>query len=309
MRKFILKIVIFFLPIIFLAASLEFSLRLIPNEYLYKKKYLDANSNEINTLILGASGSYFGINPIYFVNNTFNASHISQSPDLDFKILKKYENKLKCLKTIVLQVSYITFYFNLAKSIESWRAKNYVLYYQINATQSYRKYSELLSNKININFRKIYSYYIKRDTSLPCSKLGWGTGYISENTNDLIETGKTAALRHTVNINTDKYMSIFRENYSVLDSIIEWSGKKNIRVILITFPAFETYRQNLNSDQLWATIKAANELDNKYDNCSYFNLLNDTTFVAKDFHDADHLSEIGAKKLSIKINDLIVNAK
>jgi hypothetical protein len=33
-------------------------------------------------------------------------------------------------------------------------------------------------------------------------------------------------------------------------------------------------------------------------------MINDSTFIAKDFFDADHLSEIGAKKLSIKLDRL-----
>lgn len=41
-----------------------------------------------------------------------------------------------------------------------------------------------------------------------------------------------------------------------------------------------------------------------YENCTYVNMINDSTFIAKDFFDADHLSEIGAKKLSIKLDRL-----
>jgi hypothetical protein len=40
----------------------------------------------------------------------------------------------------------------------------------------------------------------------------------------------------------------------------------------------------------------------------YLNLLTDKAFDEKDFYDADHLNEIGAKKFTLKIDSLI-NAK
>jgi hypothetical protein len=42
-----------------------------------------------------------------------------------------------------------------------------------------------------------------------------------------------------------------------------------------------------------------------HDNCYYVNLFEDTTFLASDFYDADHLNELGAKKLSLLLNKKI----
>jgi len=89
MSKFIIRTLLFSLPVLALFIVMEILLRQIPNDYLLKKKYLDNHSKEIETLILGSSHSFYGINPLYFSNNTFNASHISQSLDYDFAILKK----------------------------------------------------------------------------------------------------------------------------------------------------------------------------------------------------------------------------
>jgi hypothetical protein len=35
-------------------------------------------------------------------------------------------------------------------------------------------------------------------------------------------------------------------------------------------------------------------------------MMNDTSFIAGDYFDGDHLSEIGAKKLSMKIDEIVV---
>jgi hypothetical protein len=306
MKQFLTKFIIISLPILFGAILMEILLRNTPNDYLFKKQYLDKNSSEIETLILGSSHSFYGFNPEYFRSNTFNASHISQSLNYDFEILNKYQDKFKNLKTIVLPISYFTLYGKLEAGSESWRVKNYIIYYGLSSSKSLVDYSEVLSNRININIKRIASNYILGNSTISCTDLGWGTSYKSKNARDLTETGKTAASRHTrEDINSDKYQDIFNDNILILESIIQWSKDNDVKVLLLTPPAFETYRQNLNQEQLKITVNTASDICSKYENCKYYNLLTDTNFVAIDFFDADHLSEIGAKKLSVLINGKI----
>lgn len=306
MKQFLTKVISISLPILFGAILLELLLRNIPNDYLFKKQYLDINSSEIETLILGSSHSFYGFNPEYFNSNTFNAGHISQSLNYDYEILKKYQDQFKNLKTIVLPISYFTLFGKLEADSESWRVKNYIIYYGLNSSKSLEDYSEVLSNPINVNIKRIKAYYLLGNSTISCTDLGWGMSYNSKDARDLAETGKTAAKRHTRDdINSDKYQEIFNDNILILKSIIQWSKANDVKVLLLTLPAFETYRKNLNIEQLNTTIKTAGEICLKYDNCIYENLLCDTNFVSVDFYDADHLSEIGAKKLSELINEKI----
>lgn len=306
MKRFVIKTIYISLPILGVAILMEILLRNTPNDYLFKKQYLDKHSSEIETLILGSSHSFYGFNPEYFSSNTFNASHISQSLNYDFEILKKYQDQFKNLKTIILPISYFTLFGKLEAGSESWRVKNYIIYYDLNSSKSLIDYSEVLSNRINVNIKRIASYYLLGNSTISCSDLGWGTSYNSKNARDLAETGKTAAKRHTRDdINSDKYQEIFNDNILILNSIIQWCKKNNVSVLLLTPPAFETYRQNLNKEQLKIAINTTSDICSKYENCIYENLLNDTNFVAVDFFDADHLSEIGAKKLSELINEKI----
>ena len=77
------------LPILVVAILMEILLRNMPNDYLFKKKYLDEHSSEIQTLILGSSHSFYGIDPAYFNSKTFNASHVSQTLNYDLEIFQK----------------------------------------------------------------------------------------------------------------------------------------------------------------------------------------------------------------------------
>lgn len=305
MKKFTTKIFLLSIPILLFFSGIESALRYIPNDYKYKKEYLDDNSNDIETLILGNSHAYFGISPVYFTNNTFNAGYVSQSLDYDFEILSKYHNDLKSLKTVVLTISYPTLYTSLRLGSESWRVKNYVIYYELDVSNKIADFSELLSLKLRDNFYNLVEYYIKQKTPIYCDEFGWGTTYNSKDALPLTETGKPAAMRQSVDISQKKVMEEFKNNIAILNSIIEFCNDKKLRLILITLPAFKTYRENLNSEQLNTTIRTVSELASNYNNCDYYNLIGDSNFIEKDFYDADHLSEIGAKKISKFISSKI----
>jgi hypothetical protein len=281
---------------------MEFLLRQIPNDYKYKKKYLDKNSDKIEILFLGNSHSFFGINPIYCTQNCFNASYITQSLDLDLEILKKYEQNWSKLRIVVLPISYFSLCESLETSSESWRIKNYIIYYRISTSKAFKDHTEVLSNNLSVNLRRITSYYIKGKSAISCSALGWGVTYNSKNAKDLVETGKEAAKRHTI-----KDFKYFNENVSTLKSIIEFGQRYNIKIVLFTPPAYETYVANLNKEQLKKTIQTAENMSNQFDNCFYFNFLENKSFSELDFYDADHLNEIGAEKLTLLIDKLIID--
>ncbi|MDR0603732.1 MAG: hypothetical protein LBG80_05435 [Bacteroidales bacterium] len=310
MKKFILHTFLYLLPVLVFFILFEILLRHIPNDYSYKKNYLDANADKIETLILGNSHTYYGIDPVYFsTNDVFNASHVSQSLDYDCEILKRYEAKLNNLKTVVIPVSYFTLWGRLSAGKESWRVKNYVIYYKISTNNDKLKYHlEVLSNKFTTNIRSLKSWL--QGNNITCSKQGWGISYNSKNAHDLEETGKTAATRHTRNnIHSLQTTRIFNDNISILDSIINLCIVHNANVLLVTPPAYKTYCQHLNSEQLTVTIETANKIADKYQNCTYLNLMTDSSFVSTDYYDADHLSEIGAKKLSVLIDTYIKNSR
>lgn len=296
MRKFIKQLLWFFLPFFLFLVGMEVALRNISNDYKYKKEYLDQHSEEIQTLILGSSHAFYGLNPAYFPDSTFNASHVSQSLDYDKAILEKYP--FENLKTIILPISYFTFFECLSDAIDSWREKNYMLYYDIDISDRFANHFEMLSNDLFVNLKRLYLFYIKKDKNITVDPLGWGTIYHSNNQQDLVKTGKVNAFLNTKNLSSPSIQKIYEENQLILRTLIEQARKLNIRVIIFTPPAYETYRENLNEKQIKETIHTAEKIANEYPNCIYLNFLNDNRFYKNDFYDADHLNEIGAEKLS-----------
>tara|TARA_B110000503_G_C7141898_1_gene411207 strand:- start:241 stop:1149 length:909 start_codon:yes stop_codon:yes gene_type:complete len=298
MKRFFIKTILFLLPLVIIIITMETLLRSIPNDYNFKNNFLLNNSNNVTKLFLGSSHTYYGINPDFISGNSFNASHISQTINLDYEIIKKYDNNWNELKYIIIPIDYFTLFSRLSNGIEYWRIKNYNLYYDMNLSNSFSDNSELLSVSLKSNLRRIISFYFLNKTSITCSKLGFGNNY--KKSNDLIKTGKTAALRHT-----KKDLSKLSESLKILKEIIDFASRNNIEIIFYTSPAFNTYVSNLDKNQLNLTINTITELAKNNNNCNYFNLLEDSNFHSSDFRDADHLNPEGAKKLSLRIDELI----
>ena len=162
--------------------------------------------------------------------------------------------------------------------------------------------SEVLSINLGDNLSRIYSYYLASDFILDCSETGWGNSFTAEKSLDLNITGIISSKRHTID-----NLSLLKENHATLKKIIELCKRRNINVLLFTPPAYKSYRENLNQNQLERTKKNAVEVADSFENCYYFNFIENSGFTENDFYDADHLNNLGAEKLSKKLNNIITN--
>lgn len=292
MKKFWLHILKIILAIFIFFLVLEIAIRKIPNDYQQKKSYLDKNASKINTLILGSSHSFYGINPKYFSKNTFNAAYVSQTLDLDNELLQIYKEKLTNLKTVIIPISYASLFESLETDVEKWRLKNYILYYGFENKYHFTDNFETLNHDILLNIKKVINHYVLNKSFITSSNLGWGTNFSSKDHQKF--DGNFTAKKHTVN-----NFRLFEANLKSLHKIIELCQKKKVKILFITTPTDVSYYKNVNQIQLLKTTNTINELVKKNPNCEYINLLDSEKFLATDFHDADHLNEIGAKKLSL----------
>lgn len=306
MKRFLSQIGLFSSPIIALAIVLEILLRGIPNDYRLKRAYLDANASAIETLILGSSHSFYGLDPAYFSSNTFNASHISQSLSYDYAILNRYKDELVNLKTLVIPISYFTLFETLESSSEAWRNKNYAIYYDISLVPSAWEHSEVLRNRLDVSIERLNKYYIEKQPSLTATNLGWGMNYDSNSEIDLEISGRNTAKKHTVVLDDEEVLKIIQQNKKTLEAIQAWCVAQDITLLLFTPPAHPSYTKNLSPEQLHISTKYLEAICNESSNCQYKPLLDSEVFITEDFYDPDHLSHSGAKKLSRLINESLV---
>ncbi len=320
MKKFLKKLIYFTVPYIVIAIIIELSLRSMPNIYKYKNQYLDENSNRIEKLFLGTSHVYSGINPEFINGNAFNAALTLQTIDIDYEIIKKYKNNWNNLKYIIIPIDYFTLFADMSDFGGRERIKNYNIYYHMHLTDRLSDYSEFLNTDLKKSIKRIFNYYIINKLSICFFKLGFindvenhkqyqslynrgrllGFGACTIESHDLVRSGKVKALIHTF-----KDLSKLGKNISIIQKIISFAKRRNIKVIFYTSPAYKTYVSNLDKKQLDITINTITKIVKEKDNCYYFNLLEDTIFHVDDFADSDHLNPKGAKKLSLKIDSLI----
>lgn len=276
---------------------MELLLRNIPNRFQLQNEYILESGSEIETLIIGSSHTEFGINPEYLESAAFNLSNVSQTVDVDFKLLKHYQKFLPNLKTVIIRLSYATLYERLNDSKEAWRMKDYTIYQHLDS-EGIAFNSEILSVSLSLNINRIYDYYILKLDEVKSNSLGWGTEAVSSKSKNLDTTGEIVVKKHTI-----ENLEYFEANQDSFNAIVDFAKENSIEIIVITLPAYESYFKNMEENQIENTIHFGKNLAKTYPNVRYLNFLEDKRFNKSDFYDADHLNEIGARKFSLIIND------
>ena len=203
MKKFLINITLFLLPVVIFLTTVEFLLRKIPNDYSYKYNYLLKKASAIEVLALGSSHSFYGINPLYFNKISYNAAYVSQDLKYDYCIFNLFSKNFKNLKTLVINISYSSLVTTLETSDEDWRIINYKKYNcDLPNKLKYRLFilnfrSDLILKKITLYLN---SYFNKKSLNITSSELGFGTSFSNVEQMDLNATGEVSAQRHTKNL-------------------------------------------------------------------------------------------------------------
>jgi len=301
MKGFIIRTLIFLVPVLAASILIEALLRHMPNDYRNKSQALKHGEN-IEVLCLGSSHALYSVNPAYLEFKAYNAAFVAQSVDIDLKLLQHHLQDLPNLKVLMLPVTYITLAMKLEDGPEVWRMKNYNLYHDhIFPSYAIDRNSELLGAPFHAIYYRLKDYYIFGRSPLTCTSLGFGTNYKYEDRKDLASTGKLTAERHTVKDKKD-----YRENEASVESIIALCKARNVKVVLFTTPANRAYRDYLDRGQLNAALGFAQNLEKQNPGeVYYFNLFEDPDFVDGDYYDGDHLNDRGAAKFSRKLNSFL----
>ena len=105
MKKFLRNIALYALPVLIVAVVMEIVAEAIPNSYTYKRDYIEQNGAEIQTLILGSSNAYDGLNPSV-LPYAFNLANSSQTLEDDYRLLTRYIDSMDSLQTVIVGLGY-----------------------------------------------------------------------------------------------------------------------------------------------------------------------------------------------------------
>ncbi|GLB47933.1 hypothetical protein [Neptunitalea lumnitzerae] len=312
-NKFVKKILIFLVPIAVSLLLVEYFVRDIPNDYILKREYLDKNATDVETIILGSSHTYVSLNPELFSSKTFNAAKELQDIQYDHEIFNKYKEEFKNnLKTIIIPISYPSLWSNLSEQKSSefdLKNNSYRMFYGFKKnTFSLYDYSYILSFDCRELSSELFSYYILGSTNMVhCNTLGWKKRPKTElDTNYLKNTALKQNKFHTVkDLNDEAAKRNFEQNNKCLQHIIKWGKNNNVNIVLLTTPKYKFYRALANKEQYKIMHNTIDNFAKQNTNCYYLNLAASEDFEDGDFADSGHLNELGAIKLSNKVNDFI----
>ncbi len=284
MRSFVFKILIVAIPCLAFLGWIEWKLRSIPNDYTYKKEYLDTRSNEIEHLILGSSLSWRGIDPEFVGPNTYNASFSGQSLKYDAYLLSLYQDKLTSLKDVVITIYYPTFEFErneLLGNIDKFYSVYFdygpptVLFNLYNGTQ--------ITNQLR-RYGEDPRAFIKSDS------MGF-RGEVAPLVGTIEENAKKMAYFHTAD-----FPDVRKVNLEHLNKIISICKKSDANLYLVIHPANDYYRNGLDDLQTKRMRDICSSVEDE--NVHVLDLFESSEFSVEDFFDGIHLNENGAKKLS-----------
>lgn len=301
-KKFFIRVMVYLAPVLLLMLGMEILQRELPNDYTYKKQQLESQLGEIETLILGTSHTYMGINPSLFEAPAFNLAATAQTLYFDRFLFEKYHREMPQLKRLILPVSYSSLgsesYLNPGDFNKSY---HYSFFYGSDAfikKLAPRRFSIVSLFTVKRSVDRSMAYFLEEDDLVECDQKGWYAG--DEQPKPLQKNGETTGQLHDVYYSED----LVSVNTDHVKAILEACKEANIEVYLVSMPMYKSYMETVKPERYEAMLKTIEELQDLYP-ISYFNHTYDKDFGEQDFFDSNHLNEQGAELFTKKLTKAI----
>lgn len=301
MRRFIKYSILFIGILVSILAIAEAVVRHYPNSYKYKHEWMTSNSMRVKTLILGGSHTYYGIEPSILGDSTFNLANVSQHPEYDYRLLKKYGDRCKNLKNLILVVDAVNVFDPPIEQLEGDRERctYYRIYMGCDKHSLLSRYGlELLNiGTFKRKFTPALKYLITGRYTPDCNTLGRYDKDDGIDAGNNLENLKAASLKAVERHRCNDWSQV-EYNRSWLDSLCCYCQNRDIQIILVTPPTWKDYYQNVNPKQIREMENVAAHVTERFNRAKYRNYMTDNRFVASNFIDGDHLSRQGAIKFT-----------
>ena len=292
MKRFILRTILFLLPLAVLMVLFENSQRQAPHEFKYKAQFMEQHASELEVLVMGLSYTH-RMNLNFWGYKSFNLSYSNQATERDYALWMRYRDELTSLKYVVYPLS-CWFHQNRSTGIESWRTPFYTIHYNLPAPMLDLQKRFITANP-KIATKRLGSILSGDEASLrvTCDRLGSSTPLLKDRPEDWEgKSGEFMAHRHS-----DVDPENARANRETLTEMVADFEKRGIRVILVTPPTWHTYYDYLSDEVVRMTEELGEELQKEFSNVRYVNMLKDKRFVKDDFFDDSHLNyDVGGRK-------------
>ena len=290
MPSFLKKIVLYLLPIALLAIGLEIYVESIPNSYTYKRQYMEQYASSIQTLILGSSYAYDGIDASV-LPAAFNLANSSQCFEDDYRLLQRYLVHLDTLQRVILPLSYSS----LQMVSSSNRRGYYTIYMDLYPRWPISKYSFECFN-LELAMKKIVKYLLNEDV-VRCDSLGLRLGHTLA-TRPADWQDIEALVRNDRFVGSAAQPYITENTYWLRRMALECQVS-GVELYVVKMPVLQEYRAAMPQEQVEAMNCAITTIANKF---ACVHVLDYQSWGTEDyFWNATHLNTDGARRLTIEM--------
>ena len=292
MKKFLRHIALFLLPLLIVAVALEFVAESIPNSYTYKRDYIEQHGAQIQTLILGSSNAYDGLNPSV-LPQAFNLANSSQTLEDDYRLLAKYIDSMDSLQTVIVGLGY----HSLGATTEDNRRTYYTIYMDLYPRWPISKYSFEVCNP-EMLVKKIIKYAVSRDVTR-CDSLGQRVGHTKEAAKTGAEWWNKDVLSLVENdrMVVGKWSMVIEENTRYLHAIVDLCNAHNVQPVIVQMPVMEEYKRKLPEEQ----VALMDELLQSLDSSAICIDASDWPISEDGWYNATHLTKEASEEFTRKI--------
>jgi hypothetical protein len=307
MKKFLLRIGVFALPVIAVFIGLEFYFRTAPNAFSGKAHFFRRHLHEIECLVLGSSHNQNAINPEFMAMKTANIAYAGQDEKLDSTLLFHFINQMPQLKTVIIELDYHSLEESLGR--DYFRYSWYYHFYEVD-----NGYVPLL-HKISLYASEPQFFNdILKETFSPTTtdytynEFGFTTndfpGAFADVKYDSISLSTSADERLIMRHRTDS-AALAQSTMLTVRTMVQLCLQKGVRPVLLASPMYTDYvqreipekaeRRRIFIRQLTADPRVV-----------FLDYEKDPRFKATDFKNDDHLNPDGARTFTRLLNDTLI---
>lgn len=309
MKRFIHNIAILGIMLLLINIAIEFLLFLRPNEYSYKRAYVEEHINDIRCLLLGNSHIAYALKPNLLGNDVFNMATLGRNIVYDIDLAKRYVPQMKRLEFLIIPLEYNQFYFDRQKDNPNEMKKPLgregtykCMYYKYMGIRvdGFWYWSEILNSKLDYMKR-----FLKKDVDArECDSLGYVKRSLSKRNANWKDRSLPKIIDTTIDANREKQKLLF-SRYCTLAELAMNQGAK---LVLIFTPLYKTYNNSTNPVVIREMESFVANLKQKNPNVEYYDYSTDERFIDEDFYDASHLTDIGANKFSKIVKEEVLSS-
>lgn len=310
MRSFLKKILLYSAIVMAIFIAYELVLLWVPNEYSYKKDYIEQHKGDMRVLILGNSHLADCIDPSLLGEGAFNAAQPGRSAWYDLQLMREFIKQMPQLECVVMPLSYDYQYWGHRHEKEHEPKFNtyrcmYLKYMGYPYSDGeWWHWSEILNSNYD-HVGRLMDYFSKPLTAVTmCDSLGVE---LDASIDTRGADWYTKQLPDTVALSDSTEQRLnYRENvqiYTEMVTIMRDSGK---RLIFLAMPIYKTARERVSQQRLDAMRQFVALLRRANPDIEFYDFIDDNRFTERDFYNSIHLNNTyGARKFTPMLRAII----